>query len=629
MSVAKGSISGGLSSDFYGSSLGVVSADDIGATLIALDGRQYLIDVRQYQRTILDSQAPQSDDAAEPGEKSLSRAGYWARAQEDWRSGAGQELFDAPDSSRARFMSSHGVEVFDPRKLSLLHDTALRLGSNATNLDVFAVGGYLYFVDGTFLRHTNDPDVATPTFTSVNHTNAIVDWTTDGARIYTVFGGAVVPNVTPVGSGAAPAAFGATTPDIIEYANGRLVAADGATLFELDNAGAKPGGANIRVDPRTGAAWAAITGAPSAIFAALNIGDVAEVYAVTVTDTGTNLAAPTYAGGLPYGETIRCMAAYPPGRVVIIGTSKGLRVAVIDGVTLHIGERIDVPGGVNALDLRDKFCWFTWTDTRIGVTGLGRVDLSRGTSDATFVPAYAEDLVAAVTGAVTGVASLRKTGGSRERRYFVVSKGAAGGGLYAETDDLVEQGTLESGHVRFGILPDKIFTSVEIRHEQAAGSVGAAVTFDDGSSAFIGGGETSGGTRMVLDAAGSAGLSASLALMLTRDALDATLGPTVRAWVLSALPRPPRVTEFILPIVLSSKVTDLRQNDRVYEPLDEVRFFEGLASSSRLVILQMGAESRRVRVASVAVPEGAVRAWGQDGEWFEPIAFVRLLSKEN
>lgn len=628
MVTSTGSISDGLSADFYGSTSGVVSPEDLAAFNVALDGRQYFIDLQKYQRTILDSQTPQSDDAAEVGEKSLSRAGFWAREQTDWSLGAGQELFDAPESSRLRFEKSRGADVWDRRRLSMLHTTALRLANASTNLGVFSVGGYLYFVAGTFLRFTTDPDVAVPSFTVVSHINTIIDWTTDGDRIYTAFGGANVPKVVTVGSGAAPTLFGATTPDIIEFANGRLIAADGATLFELDSAGAKVGATNIRVDPRAGAAWVAVTGAPSAIFAALNIGDVSEIYATTVNDTTTALTAPTYAGGLPFGETVRCLSAYPPGRLVVIGTSKGLRVALVDGLTLHIGELIEIAGGVNAVDVRDRFCWFTWSDPQVDTTGIGRADLSVGTSDATFVPAYAEDLQAqGVAGVVSGVASFRKSGAARDRRYFTV----IGAGLFGEADELVEQATIESGQVRFGVLPDKIFTGVEVRHEPVPGSIGAAITYDDGGSSFLGGGDTHSSTMLTLDAGGSAGLSASLALFLTRDTVDLTKGPVVLSWVLSALPQPKRVTDFVVPIILKSRVTDLRGHDRTFDPLAEVRRLEALASTSRLVVYQEGADTRRVRVSSVAIAEGDVRSWRKEpGEiWFEATVLVRLLSRES
>src|SRR5690606_25460107 len=479
-------------------------------------------------------------------------------------------------------------------------------------------------VDGQHIRHTDDPDVSTPVTVDVDCSLPITDVTTDGDRIYIARGATNGILVMDVGGNSATA-FGSETPDLVEYVNGRLMAAEGNELYELAADGTVVGGSALMTDPRTDAKWVAITGTPQAIFAAVNAGDVAEVYATTVDDQSGALLPPTYAGGLPWGETIRCMAAYPPGNLVVIGTDRGIRVAIADGAQLLIGERIDIDGGVNDVDLRDRFCWFTWSNVRIGATGLGRLDLSRSISDATFVPAWAEDLAADTTGEVTGVTTLRRAGGARDRRYFCV----AGVGLYGETDELVEQGSLETGQIRFGILPNKVFTLVEIRHEDTLGSIGAALTFDDGSSAFIGGGPTTGGTRMVLDSGGNAGPSASLALMLTRDDHDPTQGPVVLAWALSALPQPPRVVAIIQPIILHTKVQDHRGHERTFRPLAEAQRLERLASSSQLVVYQEGADTRRVRVASVAIPDGGVRSWSRDGEpWLETIVYVRLLCKE-
>lgn len=625
MAVAQGSISDSLDADFYGSSAGVVSADDLNAFNVAIDGHQYLTDVKQYQRAILEDQAAQVDDGSEPGLKSLSRAGFWSIQHDDWRDGAGQDLYDAADSSRSRFESSVGVDIWTPHRLSLLHDTALRHSSANTNIDVFAVGGFLYVVDGTFLRFTNNPDVTTPTFTSVNHTNTIIDATTDGARIYTVFGGAVVPNVATVGSAAAPAAFGATTPDIIEYANGRLLAADGGTLFELDNAGAKVSGTNIHVDGRANFAWTSISGSPGAIFAAGNAGDVGEIYSIGIDDVSTALTAPTYAAGLPYGETVNVVAAYPPGRLVAIGTSLGLRIATIAQRSLEVGELIEIPGGVNAITFRGRFGWFTWSNVRVGTTGIGRVDLARSTGE-TFVPPYAEDLAAAVTGTVSGVAALKGSGSTRERRYFAV----VGSGVWGETDNLVAQGTIESGDIRFGVIPDKVFTGLDVHHDPSAGSIGAAITYDDGTSIFLGGNSAAGGTRMTLGAGDGPGLSASVALLLTRDEVDPETGPVVRAWVLHAVPRPKRVTEIVIAVLLRTTIVDLTNQEHVLDTLEEYRRLEDLASTSRLVIYQEGDEARKVRVASVAIPENGVRSW-TDGPvtWYQATALVHMLSKES
>lgn len=622
-----GSISDGLSADFFGGTTTVVASQDLGAFHVALAGRQYMVDLQEYQRTILDSQAPQNDDGAEPGEQSLSRAGFWARAQTDWSFGADQTLFDGPDSDRRRFLASKGVDGWEPMELSMLHDTAERHSTIEGNVDVFSVASRIYIVDGQFIRHTDDLDTATPTLTDVDALADIVDWTTDGNRIFLVFGAAQAARVMDV-DGTTTSAFGTETPDIIEYANGRLVAADGADLFELDDTGAKVGAANIFTDPRGGAEWVAATGSPAAIFAAVTVNDISEVYSIGVDDTSTALSAPTYAAGIAFGETINALDAYPPGQLVVIGTSKGLRMATVnnDGRTLSVHERIDIEGGVEAVVIRDRFCFFTWTNPDVQTTGIGRADLSASTSQASFVPPFAEDVQAGATqGMVQGVVSFQGANSTRERRYFAIN----GSGIWGEVDNLVSEGFVDSGEIRFGILPNKVFTGVDIRHSPSPGEIAASVTFESGTTIALGQTETDGTTRTTLANAAGSDLSASLRLTLFRNPADPTVGPVIRAWVLNALPQPSRVIEFIVPFVLYSEISDLRGKAQRFDPLREMRRLEALASTSQLVPYQEGSAFYEVRVASAAIGQGDVRAWQRGGiRWFQAKVLARLLSKE-
>jgi len=616
-----GSIDDSLDADFYGGSVAVASSDSLAGFYVAIDGMPLLIDLKQYEQNILDSQTPQTDDAAEAGEKSLSRSGFWDREQTDWSFGAGQALYDVPESNRARFLASKGIYPWTPRELSLLHATALRRASAETNLKLLSVAGLLYLVDNTFLRFTSDPNIETPVFTSTTaRPAAITSITSDGARVFIAFGGANALQAGTVNS-ATFANLGTETPSIVHYTNGRLLGATGALVYELSATGVKT---DIRTDPRTGWVWTAIAGMPSAIFLAGAVSDVSEIFAVSVnTDTG-GLLPPVWADGLPYGETVRAMVGYPPGGVVCIGTSKGVRVARVNGTSLERGELIPIPGGVNALAVRDRFCWFTWTNPDTGSTGLGRLDLSVSTSVATQVPAYAMDVQAeGIQGNVSSVALFG------DRAFFTV----IGSGLWGQNEYLVPGGFVESGHIRYSVLPDKIFTGVSIRHAPLQGGLSASIEFDDMTERSIGVGGNQGTTVTVLDDAGAAGLSASLRLGLTRSVTDPTAGPVVRAWVLNAIPRPKRVIEFIVPVILRTHIEDLRGNDQPIDPLVTYRKLEALASSARLVLYQFGGATYTVRVASVIIPAGSVRSWMDDPhsrleQWIETTAFVRLLSKE-
>lgn len=610
-----GSIDDTLDADFYDSTAGQATAESLTGWNVALDGRTYLIDVLEYERTILDSQTPQVDDAAEPGEKSLSRLGFWTREQTDWRNGAGQLLFDAQEADRTRFLESKGVYVWERGQLSMLPDTRKKLASTEDNLTCFDVGGRLYVVDGQFLRFTANSDPESPTFTSVDVDADIADTTTDGDRIYIAFGGANPLKVVDVG-GAVDTTLGVTTPDIVEFCNGRLVGADGPLLYEIDSAGAKT---DIYDDPRNTWTWVAITGHPEAIFAAGTVNDVSEIYAIGLEPTSTALGAPTFAGNLRRGETVNCLGSY--GGLIVIGTSQGIRVATVTSARLFIGELIEIPGGVRALSFFGRFCWFTWTNFDTTSTGLGRLDMSVVTSPDTFVPGYASDILAEGTqGTATGVAQ------HLGKQFFTI----AGSGLWGETTYRVPTASIESGDIRFSVLADKMFTGVEVHHDPLLGSVGATIRFTDGTERSLGSNDSPGSVVSTLDSAQGVGLSASLRMVLFRDIDDPTSGPVVKSWIINALARPKRVTEIILPITLKSKVTNLRTQDVIFDPLEEVRHLESLASTGRFVVYQEGAATYQVKVDSVALPKGKARAWtNTKNTWFQSTVLVRLLTKES
>lgn len=610
-----GSIDDTLDADFYGGTTAVASSDELLGWNVALDGHTYIIDVTKYQRSILDISTPQNDDAAEAGEKSLSRQGFWIREQTDWRHGAGQEFFDGVDSIRTRYFASKNVDPWTRGRLCLLHDTIKKFTSVAANFSCFDIGERLYLIDGQFLRFTLDPTLETPAFTNIDCDATIADTTTDGNRIYIAFGGANPLKVVDVG-GTTDTVLGTETPDIVEFANGRLIGADGKRLYELSSAGVAT---NIRDDFRTNWLWKCITGHPEAIFAAGTVNNYSEFYATAADpDTGA-LLPPAFAGHLPRGETVNCMGQY--AGVIVIGTSRGLRVATVANRSLSIGKLIEISGGVTSLAMFERFVWFSWPNFDTTSTGLGRADLSVNVDDSTFVPAYASDIMANnLQGTVQGIAIVG------DRRYFAVN----GSGLWAETQYLAPLGYVESGDIRFSVSADKIFTGVEIRHDALKGTVGADVLFDDDSSRSLGFNGQPNSTISVLDDAQGIGLGASLRINLSRSTDDATQGPCIRNWVLNGLPRPKRSLEIILPVILKTKVVDLRKNEVLQDPLKEMRHLEDLASSRQLVVYQEGDATYGVRVSSVGIDAEGIRGWIRAGEvvWFECTALVRLLTKE-
>lgn len=592
---------------------------------VAIGGHPYLIDVMKYSRRILPAVSDAQDTSTEPGEQTLSREGFWPRSQSRWDLGAGQDFFDEDGSSRRRFFTSKGVDIWTyDRAACLLNDTEKKSNSANTNLTVLVIGGWLYYADGATLRFTQDPTPGAPAFTAKAALGTITSIATDGIYIYVAAAGFNLQRILIGDTVGALTNFGALQPNLIAFANGRLLGATNNDLYEIDSAGAKPGGLNIRSDPRgTNAKWVSILGTPSSIFAAVNVGNTSEVYAITANDVSTALTAPVWASGLPNGETLNVMVYY--SGLVLIGTSLGLRVASIISSALEYGEAIEVPGGVRCLEAQAEFCWFGWTNYDGTSTGLGRANLASNTSQTTIVPAYATDLMAAAQGTVTGVATFGT------RRYFTVS----GSGLWGETGNLVASGVLNSGSIRFGTLIDKLFTSLELGHDAlpANASISASALFPDGTSIDLGLSSVTGTTKATLADAFARAASAQIELTLTRGGV--TDGPCLRHWTIAALPIPKRVHEILVPLILKEKVEDLVGKDWSYNTLAEFAYLDGLRAENAPVIYQEGDRAELVRVDNVALTEGEADHWrdpknvtGELSTWFQGTVIVRLLTKE-
>lgn len=184
---------------------------------VSLAGRTYLLDpTKGFVRQTLEMRKASQDQAATPGQQTLTDAGLWHRSQTDWTLGAGQRHFDRTDSNERRFWTSKGVDPWTPGELSLLNDTTRVLTTTEANLYPVSVGEYLYTADGTNLRRTTDLS----TFSTLSVGSRPKSITTDGAYVYVISDAGVFR--TLVGS-ATLTAFSTFSGDCIAYANGRLI----------------------------------------------------------------------------------------------------------------------------------------------------------------------------------------------------------------------------------------------------------------------------------------------------------------------------------------------------------------------------------------------------------------------
>src|SRR4030095_11961869 len=131
---------------------GAVASEVVPAQYpVALAGHPYNIEPSIYKLTHIPLRRPANDDQAEPGEQSLNPMGLWRRSQSSWDRGAGQLWLDEQESTRRRFFSSLGVDVFNDRELSLLPEVGDNGSSANSTLMFLEVGPRLYVADGATL----------------------------------------------------------------------------------------------------------------------------------------------------------------------------------------------------------------------------------------------------------------------------------------------------------------------------------------------------------------------------------------------------------------------------------------------------------------------------------------------
>lgn len=599
---------------------------------IAIDGHPFALDLEHYSWDLPDMMRQSFDNSDRPGEGSFEVHGVWRRIYADWSLGAGQIYADpskatAKDDTR-QFTSSLGINPWTLRQISLQPDVELYGdGTGRTPIFLFALGPWLYVLDGSLLARTRDPQAAVPVYEDITPAiNGVLDVTTDGNTVYlTTTSGVWTHDSSDVNLTASLMAGTAGTPagagNVIQWANGWLILGKGATLSSISTAGPTLGTlTTINTRPTVGWQWTAIVGAPNAIYAGGQSADNACIYAIGLDTNTGGLGTATYAGELPKGEQVKSLTYY--GQIMMIGTNKGWHVAQIQGSNvLDIGPLIPTPNPVECMVPDANFVWYGWTNYDSGHTGLGRANLGEFTT--TLQPAYASDLMFAGTGRVTSVA--RFDG----HTYFSVDEQ----GIYREAADgsLVPTATIRFGRLEWGTMAAKTFLGAEIVTEPLNGSFTAVLEDETGVQKAIGGRVTPGTTgRQTLLGAGLGTNSNFYDMIVTfsRDHEDPTKGPVMRAITSRALPMPTATRTETLPIINRTDVSPSPDTTATQDVRANIAFLLDLRVSGRPVIYQKGDQRTLVVVRSVAMPDGGAGQWTDQRNEIQGTLMVTVASAE-
>lgn len=604
---------------------------------VRLGDRRYNIDPQRLQRATVDPIRQGFDTQGTPGEQSLNQAGVWKRSRTDWSLGAGQLNADLNTSSDRRFYASQGVDVWTEGEVKLLPKVSTcNAASGATNqfLATAVVSGttYYYWTPNNDVYYSTD---LTGSWTELNEpagASAITAMASDGLNIYVSASAEVqrIQGATVPTSTANTDYWTISNVDGLWVANGYLIASIGSRLTVLATGSAPSTDQDIIDDSTQVSAWQSVIGTPVGIFAAGTQGDKSRIYYIGINDSTTSLLPPVIAAELPDGETVNVVSYY--GSLICIGTSRGIRLATINGQGyLSYGPVIEISGGVSYLEAQGEFIWFNWDnyDSPFDDTtrsGLGRLSLKEFTG--TLVPAYATDIM--VTGTTAAVQGIITT--SDNRRMFSVS--GVGVRLENASDGEKElNGYIDEGRFTWGISDLKALVSSDVRTSKLA--TGDSVSLSTLSDDYAYGGtgtSTSLATSATVDAVtdgvttvtGVTGEWFAPQVSLVQTATNGN-SPVLHRWTLRCIPMP-FVSEIIeLPIILTTQ-TRYQNRDVYHDTYDDYVYLKSLAENRTLVTFTMGGESKTVYVAGVSYSAGSISKWSDDDDWFEGVVSVQIVT---
>ena len=278
---------------------------------------------------------------------------------------------------------------------------------------------------------------------------------------------------------------------------------------------------------------------------------------------------------LPTGERIRAIQSYLG--LVVLATSKGVRVGRMNGGELQYGPLVHECSCVWDLEPQGKFVYFSRE------SGLGRLDLSRFLPDFELVPVYALDIETGnaaqhIRSIVTRPAATTIGNGTEGDLLFLEEKdaGVDDGGVW-EIDSstfTTSQGVLCTGRITYGMADQKSFMFLEI--------VGSLPHADDSIQVVVID-ELDAAEHLVgqLDAQGHRG---SFTVNLTGEWVELKVylnngnptgatSPSLERWTLRAMPIPSRTKQIEVPIDLRRTVL---ANNGMVSYQDQMALFQTL-----------------------------------------------------
>ena len=578
---------------------------------VAIGGMPFIYaisDARPYIRQTAPFRKEQFDNQTEPGEQSLT--GWWIRSQMSFHGGDGITFFDpagAPANSPAqyRFADSQGVNVFEQGEVTLLKSVANThevtgpvAGTNYENRQQHLRSIQWSGNNGVLLHDEYDVDkIATDgTVThfidyntgSAEPVRAICDdgvfayWvsnaTAGGANKLHMYKKALTDATTSI-----PSPMFTATGVVIEYAEmefikDRIVLCVNNSVYEVSTvASALP--TPVYTNPNTNYIYTSIAASGPAIYTAGHSGIYSTIQKYTLSTAGVmpTLTSAIVAAELPAGEIVTKLYYYLG--YMVIGTNKGIRVATVsdqDGSINYGPLIVETSQPVYDFAGRDRF---VWAATGIGTLDGGLIRLDLGTEVEPLRFAYANDLQIQQNAEhyTTAVAFL----GTTNRLAFTTAFKTTSGALYLESaTELVTNGYLTTGYIRYNTLEPKNFKRLIARGEFEYGSMTLETVTADGTEYDVVAYSASvPPVEVTTSNPQEAQEYLAYKFILYRDGTDATKGPIMKGYQAKAYIATPRQRVIKFPVYCYDVETDKYNvltgyDGRAFDRITQLEFVE-------------------------------------------------------
>jgi len=579
---------------------------------VAVAGLPFIMavtDSTPYRRQTAEFRTQRVDQSRDPGEQSLSGSGYWIRSQSSFHLGQGinyaEPLEGDVEQIKFRFKSSVGINPWTAGQISLLKKATLQEGSSSRS-GVFSTtingADFLIKVTGASTETIRVLKIATDgTETTVLNNTDITE-----TILYGCMGGNDLMLVTPTkvwrysfdaASTALHQDYAINTANAasanINYVKQRFILGytdvnKNTFVYEL----ARNTGSSINISTLTAVngsttlpinfQFTGVAESSGAIYVGGFSGDEGMGFKITVDATGA-LSTMSRVILLPKGERLTALYGYL-GSYVMIGTSRGVRVGVVDTESnVTYGPLVfESTGNVYSFAAENNYVWAGVNNYIGGQSGLVRINLGAPLSNGSY--AYATDLVAtSTTGAVWAVASF-----DNGRKAFTVE----GSGLWLEhKTDLVDSGTIDTGLIRFDTLENKAWKRLRLRTpETLEGDIQIARVKENTADALttVGEGTTEQYDYDLAVVFTDVSPDAAFRFTLNRNSTDATTGAVLYGYSIKALPTPTRARVIQIPLFCFDKETDKLGNLLGYEGYAKQRLnaLETVEGQGETIIIQ-------------------------------------------